>query len=326
MLFRTKVDIPQPNFSISYPESIFSIGSCFATNIGTKLSDVKFSICNNPFGVLYNPMSIARSLDMLLQDSDFDPKYLFEHDGMWHSWMHHSSFSEINKEICKAKIQKSLKTSHKDLISSNNLIITLGTSWVFRHKGLNEVVSNCHKIPSGEFERYRMSVEEIVEVLKPVFHKLIEVNPKIQIIFTVSPIRHWKDGAHENQVSKSVLILAIEKILGEYTNASYFPAYEIVMDELRDYRFYAEDMIHPNQIAIDYIWQRFIETYCDAKTIAAIQKIENLNKAINHRPFNSKTEAFKKHVSATIDKCIALEKEIGVDYKNEIGILKEFLE
>lgn len=325
MLFRTKVDIPRSKFVISHQESVFSIGSCFATNIGARLSDAKFSICNNPFGVLYNPQSIARSLELLLKDSDFDPKYLFEHDGMWHSWMHHSSFSEINKDVCEERIKESIKISRSKLINSDYLIVTLGTSWVFRHKGLQEIVSNCHKIPGGEFERYRMTVEEVVGVIKPVLDKLVEINPKIQIIFTISPIRHWKDGAHENQVSKSVLFVALEKILSKYANTTYFPAYEIMMDELRDYRFYADDMIHPNQIAIDYIWQRFIETYCDAKTIAAIQKIENLNKAINHRPFNPKTEAFKKHVSATIDKCIALEKEIGVDYKNEINGLREFL-
>lgn len=322
MNFRTVVDIPRSKLDISYNSNIFSIGSCFATNVGNKLEVCKFKICNNPFGVIFNHASILNCLNPLLEHTANSECDIIERDGLWHSWNLHSSFSSATKDELLHSIENVHLIAQKKLLQANVLLITLGTSWIYRLKTSGEVVANCHKFPEDLFIRERVTTKQIVTDFSEFLHKIQTVNPELEIIFTVSPIRHWKDGAHENQLSKSILLLAVDELGRKFSNVHYFPSYEIVLDELRDYRFYTEDMIHPNKTAIDYIWKRFSETYFSQTTKQDLLKIDKLNKAINHRPFNPNSDEYRAHVSKTIEKCEHLQTALGVDYREDIERLK----
>ena len=249
----TRILLPKARFSFSYEDLVVMMGSCFAENIGRKLEENKFSVDINPFGTLYNPASVAEGLRMLLRPEYFTPGDLFQHEGIYHSFTHHSRFSAPSEEECLGHINSRLSESSDFLRKATRLVITLGTAFVYRLKSDGRIVSNCHKLPEKMFDRQRLSTQEIVEDWKPLLLALWEQNPALKILFTVSPIRHWKDGAHENQLSKATLLLATDALQKDYPGRiAYFPAYEILMDELRDYRFYADDMLHPSPLAISY--------------------------------------------------------------------------
>lgn len=241
---------------ISYKDKIMMLGSCFSDSIGRQLQDLGFGVCVNPFGTLYNPASILRSIERLVHGTEFtmdDCVKIGAGDQRWCSFSHHTSFARCTREEFVDNANEELKKAREHFLACNKVIITLGTSWCFRHLEYDAVVSNCLKRPAAEFRRERLSVEEVHTALR----KIMEMCPEKEFIFTVSPIRHFKDGAHGNQISKAGLLLGIEGIL-DSDKADYFPAYEIVMDELRDYRFYAEDMCHPTQQTVDYIRDRFL--------------------------------------------------------------------
>ena len=243
---------------ISYTDKITMLGSCFSDNIGSQLADYGFDVCVNPFGTLYNPVSILQSVKLLTSDRTFTDKDCVEMGagaGLVCSFSHHTSFARRTKEDFIADANESLSKARDFFKACNKVIITLGTSWCFRDKVSGHIVSNCLKRPAGEFQRERLSVAEVKDALK----SIMAMCPDKEFIFTVSPIRHFKDGAHGNQVSKSTLLLGIEETIAETQKADYFPSYEIMMDELRDYRFYAEDMCHPTQQAVDYIRERFLQ-------------------------------------------------------------------
>ena len=258
---------------ISYEDKIMMLGSCFTDNIGKQLVDYGFDVCVNPFGTLYNPVSILRSVERLISGTPFtaeDCVQIGAGDTRWCSFSHHTSFARASREEFLEHANMALKTAHEHFLSCSKVIITLGTSWCFRHKESDAIVSNCLKHPASEFFRERLSAAEVTDALRRIVELCCEssagVCPK-QFIFTVSPIRHFKDGAHGNQISKSALLLGIDDLLAglpadlsmnPFYLADYFPAYEIVMDELRDYRFYAEDMCHPTQQTVDYIRERFL--------------------------------------------------------------------
>lgn len=247
----TRILLPKARFSFSYEDRVVMMGSCFAENIGRKLEENKFSVDINPFGTLYNPASVAEGLRMLLRPEYFTPGDLFQHEGIYHSFTHHSRFSAPSEEECLGHINSRLSESSDFLRKATRLVITLGTAFVYRLKSDGRIVSNCHKLPEKMFDRQRLSTQEIVEDWKPLLLALWEQNPALKILFTVSPIRHWKDGAHENQLSKATLLLATDALQKDYPDRiAYFPAYEILMDELRDYRFYADDMLHPSPLAM----------------------------------------------------------------------------
>ena len=291
MDFRTEIKIPNPTFDISYKDELVMLGSCFTENIGKKLSGSKFKIDINPFGISYNPLSIENSIRILLEKKQFTENDLFFHHGVWNNFAHHGSFSDISKGVCLQKINERINVSSDMLKNANHLIITFGTAWIYELKETKNVVGNCHKLPEKTFDRRCLSIDEIVETYTNLTHCIRLFNPAINIIFTVSPVRHWKDCAHENQLSKSILLLAIDKLQQTFPNLHYFPAYEIVMDELRDYRFYAEDMLHPNNLAINYIWEKFSETYFSAETINIQREVDEISKAEAHKPFNPDTKA-----------------------------------
>jgi hypothetical protein len=279
-------------------------GSCFSENIGQKLIDLKFKVDMNPFGILYNPESIANSLKLLLKNQTFTESDLFFDQGLWNSFYHHSRFSDVNREMALEKINSRIKLSAEFLKTADFLMITFGTAWVYELISTGQIVSNCHKIPAKQFNRFRLGVNEISEAYHHLLDELWKFNPNLKIIFTVSPIRHWKDGAVENQVSKSTLILSIERLITgiENRNCSYFPSYEIMMDELRDYRFYAEDMIHLSPVATDYIFDRFSKFLISKESMNLVDNVMKIRKAVMHRPVNSSSVEYKKNLLLNMDK------------------------
>lgn len=299
MDFYTQVDIPASPFKINHRDKIMMLGSCFIENMGRKLIDNKFNTNLNPFGILYNPQSIAQSLEMLMNSRTFTESDLFEDGGVYNSYYHHSRFSGTDKAECLTKINWSIEKASEYLRKGDLLFITFGTAYVFRHKELDLVVSNCHKSPAKIFDRYKLSVDQIVDCWRELISRIKKENPELKIIFTVSPIRHLRDGAHDNQLSKSTLLLAIDE-LNKLSNCTYFPSYEIVLDELRDYRFYNEDMVHPNETSIKYIWKRFSETYFDRDAISIIEEWNKLHTAINHRPINQDSDEYKRFLDQTL--------------------------
>jgi len=283
-MFQTKVEIPVSDIKISFEDSIMTLGSCFAENIGKKMKDVYFEADINPFGVLFNPVSIRNSIELLLQNRPYTIDDIFEYRSMWQSFSHSSLFTDSTSDGCLKKINSRLYTASEFLNDTKVILVTFGTAWVFEEKKSGRVVSNCHKLPASEFTRRRLTVGEIVNDYKILIQKVQAILPNLQIVFSVSPIRHWKDGAHDNNISKSTLLLAIDELQKEIENVHYFPAYEIQMDELRDYRFYAADMLHPSEVAVDYIWNRFSETYFTRQTVELKKRLEQLNADLSHRP------------------------------------------
>ena len=298
-MFQTKIDIPVSDIKISYKDSIMTFGSCFAENIGNKLETVFFETDINPFGVLYNPVSVKNSLELLIQNKSFSSEEIFENKSLWQSFAHSSLFNGLSEVECLNNINTRLISSAGFFQKTNVLLITFGTAWVFEEKKSGRVVSNCHKLPSGDFERRRLTVNEIVSDYNELIVTLQKLCPALNIIFSVSPIRHWKDGAHENNISKSILLMAIDELQKQHKQVHYFPAYEILLDELRDYRFYAPDMLHPSEVAVDYIWSRFSETYFSERTLQLKKRIEQLVADRAHRPYQPESSEFKKFVEHT---------------------------
>ena len=293
-MFQTKIEIPPTDLNITYNDFIMTFGSCFAENIGKKMQEVYFGVDINPFGVLYNPVSIYNSIQQLIDGKEFTENSLFENRGLWQSFSHSSLFSDSDALQCLDKINTRFHKACSFLQKADYLLITFGTAWVFEEQQGGSVVSNCHKLPANRFVRRRLTVEEIVVDYSMLITKLSELFPNIQLIFSVSPIRHWKDGAHGNNVSKSTLLLAVDALQQQFEQVYYFPAYEIQMDELRDYRFYASDMLHPSDVAVDYIWQRFSETYFSNKTIDLKKQLEQLVADLAHRPIHPNSSEFEK--------------------------------
>ncbi|RZT92475.1 GSCFA family protein [Ancylomarina subtilis] len=301
-LFRTKVEIPKSKFDFSYKHKALMMGSCFVENIGAKLKSVKYQIDVNPFGVIYNPVSVCSSLKLLMQERQFVEDDLNFHNNLWFSFYHHSKFSNTNLDTCLFNINEGIKTSSQNLREADYLFITFGTAWVYELLSSGKIVSNCHKLPAKDFNRYRLNVDEIVSIYKDLLVELLVFNPKIKIVFTVSPIRHWKDGANGNQLSKATLLLAVEQLTELFEQVSYFPSYEIVMDELRDYRFYSEDMLHISEPAIKYIWQRFSDTYFSEASKQIQKQVEKFILAANHRPFNVGSDSHQAFIKSSLAK------------------------
>ena len=292
-MFSTQIDIPHSAVEITYNDRILTLGSCFAENIGTKLQEAFFLTFINPFGVMYNPMSVAQGIRHLLSEKEFTAADLFQSGSLWNSLAHSSTFSAVTADEALQKINSRLLAARYFLHETNLMMITLGTAWVFELVDTRKIVSNCHKLPASRFTRRRLSVDEIINEFTEVFGLLRNSYPGLKFIFTVSPIRHWKDGAHENTVSKSTLHLAVDALEKQFDFVHYFPAYEIMMDELRDYRFYASDMLHPSDVAVDYIWQRFGDTYFSSETLNLKKELERLRADLNHRPLHPETEEYR---------------------------------
>ncbi|MCZ4695616.1 GSCFA domain protein [Ancylomarina euxinus] len=301
-LFRTKVNIPRSEFDFGYQKNAVMMGSCFVENIGAQLKSYKYQVDVNPFGVIYNPVSVCSSLRLLMEEKEFLEDDLNFHNDLWFSFYHHSKFSNSDLSLCLSDINDSIKKSSQELKEADFLFITFGTAWVYELLSSGKIVSNCHKLPAKDFNRYRLDVDEIVSIYKDLLVELLVFNPKIKVVFTVSPIRHWKDGANGNQLSKATLLLAVEQLSELFDQVSYFPSYEIVMDELRDYRFYTDDMLHISNSAIKYIWQRFLETYLSEESKQIQKQVEKFILAANHRPFNVTSESHQTFIKSSLAK------------------------
>ncbi len=299
MRFRTKVTIPFSNAPISHKDRILMMGSCFAENMAAPLLKSGFQIDVNPFGVIYNPFSLASGIRDLIMCKKYTISDLFEHQGLYHSFSHHSRFSDVSEETCLENINSRIQYSSDFLEKTTIFIITFGTAYTYTLLSNGKIVTNCHKLPDNCFRRERLSVEDIVAQWDQLIQAIRGKNPKVKLIFTVSPIRHWKDGAHENQLSKAILLLSIEELIRQNEGCYYFPAYELVLDELRDYRFYTEDMLHPAPVAIDYIWECFSETFFNEHTKQLISEWQNIQQALDHKPFNPNSQEYQDFLSKT---------------------------
>ena len=306
MQFRTKISIPQSDFKIDYNSKLVSLGSCFAVNMAEKFDYFKFQNTCNPFGIIFNPISIEKMIYRVVNQFFYTEKDIFFHNERWHCYEVHSDLSNSNAAEFLENLNSVLRTSLIQLSQASHVIITYGTSWVYRNIATNEIVANCHKVPQVAFTKEILSVEIIEKSIQNTLDLIQKINPNVSFIFTVSPVRHLKDGFVENQLSKAHLITAIHQIL---QSAIYFPSYEIMMDELRDYRFYAEDMIHPNSVAIDYIWQRFSETSISEESQAIMKEVETIQKGLAHRPFNPNSESHQHFLSKLNDKMVKLQKQ-----------------
>ena len=289
MKFRTEIDKPQLKGRIDYNSKIVTLGSCFAENITKRLAAAKFCVKHSPVGILFNPASIASTLTAFAERSAVDCGRIVRRSEGWVSLDCHSELTMPTEEEAIKTLQNAIDEGHKLLRSATCVIITFGTAWVYEHIATGRVVANCHKQPSREFCRRRMSVEEIVTLFKPLMEGVLRDK---HVIFTVSPIRHTADGLTENCVSKAILRLAADTLSSTYDNADYFPAFEIVTDDLRDYRFYAEDMVHPSAQAVEYIWQRFIESALADSAVELLPKVEKIIAAATHKPFNPNSEEY----------------------------------
>lgn len=328
MDFRTKTQFPPTNWRLNHADRLTVMGSCFAEHIGLRLQRMKFRCEVNPFGVLYNPLSIAEALHRLHKRKFFSENelYLFA-DGGWNSWLHHSKFSMPNKEEALNNINDHINRSASHLSTTDTLIITWGTAWVYRLVNSGEIVGNCHKQPDKLFIRQQLSVEQIIETYTQLFDTIWAKQPQLHILFTISPIRHLKDGLHGNQLSKATLLLAMNELCKKYPDrCHYFPAYEIVIDELRDYRFYAEDMAHPSQQAIDYVWECFMNNYMSKSAKEFITNWEKISRALDHKPFHPEAEEYKNFVNLNLQKIIELKKQMPyLEVQNEISLCHTLL-
>jgi hypothetical protein len=319
---QTKVDIPFPAFNINYSDEIILLGSCFASNIGERLSQLKFKSITNPFGVIYNPASIANSIDLLVDGNDYTDAKLNYFNELWFSFSHHTSFSSPDKNACLGKINLVLNKSAKMIRNAGVIFLTLGTARFYRYKKTGEIVSNCHKIPAAEFEREFLEIPQIVKLLSDSFDKILQINKATKFVLTISPIRHWKDGAIENMRSKSALLMAVRELEKKYVQLYYFPVYEIFMDELRDYRFYASDMLHPSDFAVDYIWEKFVQVFFTNETMQQANEIDKLVYMLKHRPIITSTNAYKKFLYSINEKISEFQQKYPeIDFSGELQII-----
>lgn len=281
------------NNLINYESDILLLGSCFAEHIGEKLKYYKLKNLSNPFGILFHPLAIKNLLSHAINKREFSEADIFFHNEQWHCFDTHSDMDSASKEVLIQTLNQQRRLLFEQLQKSTHVILTLGTAWVYRFLKTDKVVANCHKVSQKEFSKELFSVIEVVEILLETTSLIKKINPKCKILFTVSPVRHLKDGFVENTRSKAHLIAAIHQVLEIEGECFYFPSYELVIDELRDYRFYNEDMLHPNPIAINYIWQKFQEVWFTEDAISFSKRIETVQKSLNHKPFNPESEAHK---------------------------------
>lgn len=311
--FRTEIRIPKNQNPIDYNSKIVSLGSCFAENMGEKFEYFKFQNAVNPFGIIFNPVSIENSISRIVHQKYFTEADLFFHNERWHCYEVHSELSHPDKEAFLHNLNQILEATHNQITNASHIIITYGTSWVYKLKASNAIVANCHKVPQNQFEKEILSVEVIQKSIQNTIVLIQKANPNCNVIFTVSPVRHIKDGFVENSVSKSNLLTAIyQQLQTEHCklNTEYFPSYEIMMDELRDYRFYAEDMLHPNQVAIDYIWERFFQTQITETIYPIMEEVCAIQKGLAHRPFNPNSERHQLFLANLTQKITLLEDKI----------------
>lgn len=310
MNFTTRVSIPNSQHPLDYNSKIVSLGSCFAVNMGEKLDYFKFDNATNPFGIIFNPVSIEKLILRSVNQKKFTEEDLFFHNERFHSYEVHSDLSSVNQQELLNCLNTSLEFTYQKIKTATHILITYGTSWVYQEKNSGAVVANCHKMPQSHFDKHLLSVATIEAAIQNTVDAIRKVNPNCSLVFTLSPVRHIKDGFVENQRSKAHLITALQNLLSDHLldQAGYFPAYEIVIDELRDYRFYGDDLLHPSSMAIEYIWQRFRASSISETAWSTLDEVEAIQKSLLHKPFNPLAESHQKFQSKLQEKISKLQE------------------
>lgn len=318
MELQTRLPLNAADHPIDYESEVLLLGSCFVENIGNKMDYFKFRTIQNPFGILFHPLALENLVQRSLQNQRYQPDEVFEQEGIWRCFDAHSDVRSDDQKLEVELLNQRLRLARQGLENASHIIFTFGTAWVYEHVATKKMVANCHKVPQKEFHKKLLSVETVTTSLNNMVDMVQKANPKAQIIFTVSPVRHLKDGFVENQQSKAHLIAAIHQILYSRAPASrtgrqsgdlhYFPSYEILMDELRDYRFYERDMVHPNALAVEYIWERFKNVWISSDSYPIMDEVEAVQKGLMHRPFNPGSEAHEKFKTSLRSKITYLQE------------------
>ncbi len=326
MDFRTEIKLAKSQTDINYSDKIITFGSCFAENIGEYFNRYRFNVLPNPFGVLYNPVSIYNAIKRTVKGAQFTPEEIVYNQEEWHSFYFHSDFSTPDKDKLLENINSITNKTLQYLKEASFVVITYGTAFVYRYNETGKIVSNCHKIPAKQFTRELLDMETVTDSISNTVELLNKINPSLKIIFTVSPVRHWKDGAIDNMRSKSILLLAIHEIVSSKENCTYFPSFEIMMDDLRDYRFYENDMLHPSSTAVKYIWEKFGDVFFTSKTREIMTKAFKIDKARMHRVKNKNSDSYKKFVMRTIKQIEELTKvEASINLISDMDYFREEL-
>jgi hypothetical protein len=314
MNLQTQISFRKADKQIDYASELMLLGSCFSEHIGAKLDYFKFRTLQNPFGILFHPLAIENLITRAIQKRGYTPEDLFYHNERWHCFDAHSNMSNVSKEKVLEGLNGQLRKTEQLLSKASHIIITLGTGWTYQKRETGVTVANCHKIPQKEFKKQLLTVDEITASLQRTIEQIETVNKNTQLVFTISPVRHLKDGFVENQRSKAHLIAAVHDIVnayadGEKSRVAYFESYELMMDELRDYRFYKADMIHPNTLAIDYIWEKFSEVWVSDDAQVTMELVEEIQRGLDHRPFNPNSEQHQKFRESLKEKISYIKKE-----------------
>jgi hypothetical protein len=325
MKFHFEFDIKKSEQPITHHHKLMLIGSCFTENIGEKLKKYKFTVLENPNGILFNPVSVADAVTSYIENKPFTEEQLFELNEGWHSWQHHSRFSAITAKQAVEKINLAREEAHRFLKECDYVMITLGSAWIYTltekaaSTRVGAVAANNHKAPADWFYRRLLTPEEVLQQLDNMIHRLFLFNDELRIIFTISPVRHLREGAVENNRSKAVLIQAVHHLVNKFDKLYYFPAYELVIDDLRDYRFYAEDLVHPNYHATQYVWEKFVEACIDDKTKKLLEELHAIHLAFRHKPFNPESQQHKKFLRSYLEKTKAIQQQHPyLDFSREL--------
>jgi len=313
------VDIKSPEKKITYSDRIFLIGSCFTEHIGRRLEELKFSIIQNPNGILFDPVSVSHSLNSYIELKKYKQADLFYLNELWQSWNHHSAFSGMDADNVLLNINLSQRRAHEQLKSASWLLITLGSSFSYQLTDDNQPVANCHRAPGQWFNKHLLSTEETVSALAGSIEKLKVFNPALKIIFTISPVRHIRDGVVENNRSKARLIEAVHQLVDKYDYAYYFPAYELVIDILRDYRFYDIDLVHPNYAATEFVFEKFEESFIDGEARSYMEEIKKIANGYKHKAFQPQTQSHQSFLKTSFEKVKLLQEKLpDLDFSKEL--------
>ncbi len=315
MKLRTEVTPASADFHISHETKVLMIGSCFAQNIGAKLRSAKFNVHQSSHGIVFNPYSVNQAILDMMGDVRYGEEELFHWEGSYLSFNHQKRRNE-NAQALLDEINIDLRADFEFIQDAAVVFITLGSAWAYKHQ-THGIVANCHKVPGNQFEKVKLGVNDIVSQFSRTLEHLFSLNSQLEVVLSVSPVRHWKDGAIENQWSKSTLNVAAHELVRRFENVSYFPSYELLMDDLRDYRFYNEDLLHPNNVAINYVWEKFQQTYFTGHTKDGVDLIEKWMKGFNHRPATGNDQARTRNVSGLLERAHELEADFEIDLSEE---------
>jgi hypothetical protein len=323
MEFRRELQVKPFEEKLSIRQNIMLAGSCFTEHLSEKLIQNRFNVLQNPNGIIFNPMSIARSVSSYVAPKLYEKQDIFLRDELWTSWEHHSRFTHTDADELLKMINHSQMEAHDFLKQADWMILTLGSAWVYQLEN-GEVVANCHKVPTDKFRKKLLSTEDVLSALDNMIHRIFIFNPKVRIIFTISPVRHLRDGFIENNRSKAILIQAAHHLVEKFNKLYYFPAYELIIDDLRDYRFYAEDMVHPNYQATAYVWQKFSEACLDAESQRFMKVISPVNAAIAHKPFQPDSLAHRNFRKKQFEKLLQLKSEFPfLNFDKEMDFFRD---